>query len=99
VKREEKPVFTFPSNFNPCGRVLLSSMYVLQPVKFTSFPNLLLLTTLSRLALNVATSRLILTNGESGTGAVGTVIRVSLRESRVEMPLAQEIGAQVFGDP
>jgi hypothetical protein len=44
--------------------VLLSSMYILQPVKFTSFPNLLLLTTLFRLALNVATSRLILTHGE-----------------------------------
>ena len=55
--------------------VLLSSMYILQPVKFTSFPNLLLLTTLFRLALNVATSRLILTHGEMGEGAAGSVIR------------------------
>ncbi len=55
--------------------VLLSSMYILQPVKFTSFPNLLLLTTLFRLALNVATSRLILTHGETGAGAAGTVIK------------------------
>lgn len=55
--------------------VLLSSMYILQPVKFTAFPNLLLLTTLFRLALNVATSRLILTNGDSGAEAAGTVIK------------------------
>src|SRR6266542_1121702 len=55
--------------------VLLSSMYILQPVKFSSFPNLLLLTTLFRLALNVATSRLILTHGDAGEGAAGTVIR------------------------
>ena len=55
--------------------VLLSSMYILQPVKFTAFPNLLLLTTLFRLALNVATSRLILTNGDSGEAAAGSVIK------------------------
>lgn len=55
--------------------VLLSSMYILEPVKFTSFPNLLLLTTLFRLALNVATSRLILTHGDSGAAAAGTVIK------------------------
>ncbi len=46
--------------------VLLVSIYIMQPVKFTSFPNLLLLTTLYRLALNVATARLILTHGEMG---------------------------------
>jgi flagellar biosynthesis protein FlhA len=55
--------------------VLLSSMYILEPVKFSSFPNLLLLTTLFRLALNVATSRLILTHGDSGADAAGTVIK------------------------
>jgi flagellar biosynthesis protein FlhA len=55
--------------------VLLSSIYIMQPVKFTSFPNLLLLTTLFRLALNVATSRLILTHGDSGEMAAGAVIK------------------------
>ncbi len=55
--------------------VLLVSMYILEPVKFTSFPNLLLLTTLYRLALNVATSRLILTNGNTGESAAGVVIK------------------------
>lgn len=55
--------------------VLLVSVYILQPVKFTSFPSLLLLTTLYRLALNVATSRLILSHGEQGTNAAGQVIK------------------------
>lgn len=55
--------------------VLLVSMYILEPVKFTSFPNLLLLTTLYRLALNVATSRLILTEGNTGESAAGAVIK------------------------
>ena len=55
--------------------VLLVSMYVQEPVKFTSFPNLLLMTTLYRLALNVATSRLILTGGNSGEAAAGSVIK------------------------
>lgn len=55
--------------------VLLVSVYILQPVKFTSFPSLLLLTTLYRLALNVATSRLILSHGEEGTNAAGQVIK------------------------
>lgn len=55
--------------------VLLVSMYISEPVKFTTFPNLLLLTTLYRLALNVATSRLILTDGNSGDMAAGAVIK------------------------
>lgn len=55
--------------------VLLVSMYILEPVKFTSFPNLLLMTTLFRLGLNVATSRLILTHGNTGEAAAGAVIK------------------------
>lgn len=55
--------------------VLLVSMYINEPVKFTTFPNLLLLTTLYRLALNVATSRLILTEGNTGESAAGAVIK------------------------
>src|ERR1700759_405499 len=55
--------------------VLLVSMYVQQPVQFTVFPSLLLLTTLYRLALNVATSRLILLHGDKGESAAGNVIR------------------------
>ncbi len=55
--------------------VLLVSMYIMEPIKFTSFPNLLLMTTLFRLALNVATSRLILTHGNTGDAAAGSVIK------------------------
>ena len=55
--------------------VLLAAIYIIQPVKFSSFPNLLLLTTLYRLALNVATTRLILTRGEAGADAAGAVIK------------------------
>lgn len=55
--------------------VLLVSMYVMQPVQFTAFPSLLLLTTLYRLALNVATARLILLHGDKGESAAGVVIK------------------------
>jgi flagellar biosynthesis protein FlhA len=55
--------------------LLLVSMYVEQPVQFTAFPSLLLLTTLYRLALNVATARLILLHGDQGASAAGNVIR------------------------
>jgi flagellar biosynthesis protein FlhA len=55
--------------------VLLAAIYIEQPVKFSTFPALLLLTTLYRLSLNVATSRLILSRGEAGEDAAGAVIK------------------------
>lgn len=55
--------------------VLLAAIYIAQPVKFSTFPALLLLTTLYRLSLNVATARLILSRGEAGEDAAGTVIK------------------------
>jgi len=54
--------------------ILLTSLYVLKPLDFSVFPSLLLLTTLFRLALNVATTRLILLNGQDGPSAAGHVI-------------------------
>ncbi len=54
--------------------VLLSAMYMRSPLEFSIFPTLLLVTTLLRLALNVATTRLILLNGDQGPGAAGKVI-------------------------
>jgi flagellar biosynthesis protein FlhA len=57
--------------------VLLTSLYVRKPLDFSVFPSLLLGTTLARLVLNVASTRLILTRGGfDGTGAAGDVIRV-----------------------
>src|SRR6476661_4736473 len=55
--------------------ILLSSVYLLNPVQFSSFPSILLLTTLFRLSLNIASTRLILLNGSQGLSAAGDVIR------------------------
>ena len=54
--------------------VLMVAMFVRRPLDFTSFPTLLLLTTLLRLSLNVATTRLILSRGNEGSGAAGHVV-------------------------
>jgi flagellar biosynthesis protein FlhA len=54
--------------------VLLVSMYILQPVNFSVFPSLLLLVTLFRLSLSVASTRLILLHGSEGEDAAGKVI-------------------------
>lgn len=56
--------------------VLLTTVYVATPLEFSIFPSLLLATTLSRLVLNVATTRLILTGAEARQmGAAGGVIQ------------------------
>lgn len=54
--------------------ILLVSIYTDRALDFTSFPSLLLMTTLFRLSLNVATTRLILTHGHEGEKAAGDVI-------------------------
>ena len=54
--------------------ILLVSMYILQPVHFSVFPSLLLIVTLFRLALSIASTRLILLRGSEGTAAAGRVI-------------------------
>jgi len=54
--------------------LLLTAIYVRQPVEFSVFPSLLLLLTLIRLSLNVASTRLVLLNGGEGIGAAGSVI-------------------------
>ncbi|HEV8316626.1 MAG TPA: flagellar biosynthesis protein FlhA [Vicinamibacterales bacterium] len=54
--------------------LLLTSVYVRQPVEFSVFPSLLLLLTLIRLSLNVASTRLVLLNGSEGVEAAGHVI-------------------------
>ena len=55
--------------------VLLTTIYVRTPLEFSVFPSLLLATTLMRLVLNVASTRLILTRGSEGIDAAGHVIR------------------------
>ena len=55
--------------------ILLMSMYVLKPLQFSVFPSVLLMVTLLRLSLNVASTRLILLHGSEGTSAAGHVIQ------------------------
>ena len=54
--------------------ILLVGMYVIKPIDFSAFPTILLLATLFRLSLNIASTRLILLRGEEGVSAAGKVI-------------------------
>ncbi|KLJ02992.1 flagellar biosynthesis protein FlhA [Luteimonas sp. FCS-9] len=54
--------------------VLLAVVYVQRPLDFSIFPIVLLMTTMLRLALNVASTRVILLHGQNGPGAAGNVI-------------------------
>jgi flagellar biosynthesis protein FlhA len=54
--------------------ILMVALFLEKPLDFTSFPQLLLLTTLLRLSLNVATTRLILSHGNEGPLAAGHVV-------------------------
>jgi flagellar biosynthesis protein FlhA len=55
--------------------IILASMYVQHPLEMSAFPSILLLVTLFRLALNVASTRIILLHGNEGTLAAGKVIK------------------------
>ncbi len=65
-------LFTF--NIAISLMVLLAVVYVQRPLEFTIFPIVLLMSTMLRLALNVASTRVILLNGQNGHGAAGKVI-------------------------
>ena len=54
--------------------VLLASIYVDRPLDFSVFPTMLLMATLLRLALNIASTRVVLLHGHTGTAAAGHVI-------------------------
>jgi len=55
--------------------VILMSMYTVEPLDFAIFPSLLLVATLFRLSLNVASTRLILLHGNEGATAAGKIIK------------------------
>jgi flagellar biosynthesis protein FlhA len=55
--------------------ILMTAVFVRKPLEFSSFPTVLLITTMLRLALNLASTRLILSNGATGTEAAGYVIQ------------------------
>ncbi|MDX1542174.1 MAG: FHIPEP family type III secretion protein, partial [Geminicoccaceae bacterium] len=54
--------------------VLLTSLFIERPLEFSSFPTVLLIATMLRLALNLASTRLILADGHEGPAAAGAVI-------------------------
>ncbi|GAB4374214.1 MAG: flagellar biosynthesis protein FlhA [Kiloniellaceae bacterium] len=54
--------------------ILMTVIFITKPLDFNSFPTVLLIATMMRLALNLASTRLILANGHEGTDAAGQVI-------------------------
>lgn len=54
--------------------VLMTTLFILHPLDLSAFPTLLLVTTMIRLSLNIASTRLILSNGHTGPSAAGHVI-------------------------
>src|SRR5690606_17664414 len=65
-------LFTF--NISLSLVVILGVIYIRRPLAFGVFPTVLLAATLLRLALNVASTRVVLLNGHNGPGAAGNVI-------------------------
>jgi len=55
--------------------ILMVCVYVSRPLEFSVFPTILLVTTLLRLTLNIASTRVVLLHGHQGPGAAGQVIR------------------------
>jgi flagellar biosynthesis protein FlhA len=66
-------LFTF--NISLSMIILMVTVYAVRPLDVAVFPTVLLLATLLRLALNVASTRVVLMNGHEGTGAAGKVIQ------------------------
>ncbi len=54
--------------------ILMTALFISRPLDFSSFPTVLLIATMLRLSLNLASTRLILANGHEGTNAAGKVI-------------------------
>ena len=54
--------------------ILMVALWIQKPLDFSAFPTILLVSTLLRLSLNIATTRLILSNGSEGTTAAGYII-------------------------
>src|ERR1700740_1368650 len=54
--------------------ILMVALWIQRPLDFSSFPTVLLIATMLRLSLNIATTRMILSHGNEGTHAAGYVI-------------------------
>ncbi|MFZ2218762.1 MAG: flagellar biosynthesis protein FlhA [Rhodoferax sp.] len=64
----------FTINIAVALMVMMVAAYMIRPLDFAAFPTVLLLTTLMRLSLNVASTRVVLMEGHTGPGAAGAVI-------------------------
>ena len=64
----------FSFNIAMALMVMMVAAYMTRPLDFAAFPAVILLTTLLRLSLNVASTRVVLLEGHTGTGAAGAVI-------------------------
>jgi flagellar biosynthesis protein FlhA len=74
--------------------VLMTVLFVEKPLQLNSFPTILLIVTMLRLSLNIASTRLILSHGHEGTGAAGHVIQAF---GGFVMGGSVVIGAIIFG--
>ena len=83
----------FSFNISLSMVVLLVAIYAKRPLDFGSFPTVLLLTTILRLALNVASTRVILLHGQDGSAAAGKVIEAF---GKVVMGGSYTVGIIVF---
>ena len=66
--------FAFAVSITFSVLILMTSLFIQTPLEFSAFPTVLLITTMLRLSLNLASARLILAHGHEGTAAAGHVI-------------------------
>jgi len=74
--------------------ILMTALMIKKPLEFTAFPTVLLVTTLFRLGLNLASTRLILGHGQDGAGGAGHIIQAF---GQLMMGANPIIGVIVFG--
>ncbi|MFI4918020.1 MAG: flagellar biosynthesis protein FlhA [Legionellales bacterium] len=67
--------FLFSFNIAMALIILMVCIYVMRPLEFSVYPTILLITTLLRLTLNIASTRIVLLHGHEGPQAAGEVIR------------------------
>lgn len=90
-------LFTF--NISLALVVLLAGVYARRPLDFSSFPTILLLVTLMRLALNVASTRVVLLEGHTGSDAAGKVIQAFGENGAYQRCEEKALPGLWFSDP
>ena len=87
-------LFTF--NIAMALMVMMVAAYMVKPLDFAAFPSVILLTTLLRLSLNVASTRVVLLEGHTGPGAAGAVIRDLAKDSKVPVLQAPVLARALY---